>query len=284
MFYLLSFFIGLISGIFATLIAGNPQFRFHLEKFIRHLVKKPLVNTTLQTFRIFCQDGFVLLHCIVLKNSMWMTPKIPRVYFLSYGAFDRDSRAYKPFMYFRAHGMSDNRTDVTTHQLLKEFSSNIIPYAPDNPDLSIDISKNVPRRIVAIAETVNIEDEKKEVVPLNHLKKLGELYIGIDNPMPKVTTGAWWDISIISEDFGFVDKIDLVVPSNLEEKEPLGDSIDVLQMKERPPCLMDVSLDNLTWPLRLEIKDNRFKTPQKYWRLSHPRWGMAKQVKILGSK
>lgn len=280
MFYFLSFFIGLLSGIFATLIAGNPQFRFHLEKFIRHLVKKPLVNATLQTFRIFCKDGFVLLHCIVLKNSMWMTPKIPRCYFLSYGTFDRDSRAYKPFMYFRTHGMSDIRTDVTTYQLLKEFNSNVVPYAPDNPDLAVDISKSVPRRVVAIVEIVDIEDGQKEIILLNHLKKVGELHIGIDNPMPQVTPGTWWDISVISEDFGSVEKIALVIPSKLAEKEPLGDSIDVYKMKERPACLIDVSLDSLTWPLRLEIRDKRFRIPQKYWRL-HNSWQTRKNVKII---
>lgn len=269
-----------VIGILATLIAGNSQIRFQCEKFIRKVLKKPLVNATLRTFRIFCKDGFVLLHCIVLKNNMWMITKIPRVYFLSYGAFDRDSSAYKPFMFFRSRGMSDVRNDITIHQLLEEFSNNVIPYAPDNPSLSIDISKSVPRRVVSIVETVNIEDDQKEVTPLNHLKKVGELYIGIDNPMPRVMPGAWWDISIISEDFGFVDRVELIVPTNLEEKEPLGDSIDALEMKERPACLLDVSQELLTWPLRLEIRDKRFKIPQKYWNLNNY-WHKYKDVKII---
>ena len=55
MFSLLNFLLGLLSGILATLIAGNPQIRFQCEKFVRKVLKKPLVNATLRTFRIFAK-------------------------------------------------------------------------------------------------------------------------------------------------------------------------------------------------------------------------------------
>ncbi len=284
MFSVLNFILGLLSGILATLIAGNPSVRFHVEKFIRNRLRKPLVSALLRTFPIDCKDGILLLHCIELKNNMWLTYKIPSVYFLSYGTFASDSRAYKPFVYFRAHSFAGYQMDMTLNQMLKEYSDNVVPYAPDNPSLSMDISKIVPKRIVAIVEPVNLEEELKKGIPLNHLKKVGELHLGVGNPMPVISPGATWNMNIISEEFGFIDSIVMGIPENLAEQKPLGDSVEVSQMKERPPCLVDVSVDsNLTWPLRLEIIDSRFKTPQKYWRFAQPYSKSAKQVKISKS-
>jgi hypothetical protein len=282
MFSSLNFLLGLLSGILATLIAGNPYLRFRMEKSIRRTLRKPLVSASLRTFPIYCKGGILFLHCIELKNAMWLTSVIPKVYFLSYGPWAYDSHAYKPFIYFRSRGLSTVQLDVTPTQLFQEYSDNVIPYTPDNPSLSMNISKSVPLRVVVICELIEWVNRNEEEA-LNHIKIVGKLHAGVANPMPVVSPGAKWGMTIISEDFGIADNINVGVPANLEEQEPLGDSSYVLQMKERPPCLMDVSYHNLTWPLRLEIKDNRFKTPQKYWRLN-TRWGMAKQVKIRESK
>ena len=279
MFSLLNFLLGLLSGILATLIAGNPHLRFRVEKSVRRILRKPLVSASLRTFPIYCKDGILFLHCIELRNSMWLTSVIPKVYFLSYGPFAYDSHAYKPFIYFQSRGLSTVQLDVTPTQLLQEYSDNVIPYAPDNPSLSMNISKYVPRRVVVVCEPIDLSGCNQDEA-LNSVKIVGKLHAAVANPMPTVFPGATWDMTLISEEFGFVDSIDVGVPANLEEKEPLGDSIKVLEMEERPPCLMDVSLDNLTWPLRLQIKDSRFTTPQKYWRFTQPFQKLAKQVKI----
>ncbi len=274
-----NFFLGLLSGILATLIAGNPHLRFRMEKSIRRILRKPLVSALLRTFPIYCKDGILFLHCIELKNDMWLTSVIPKTYFLSYGPWTYDSHAYKPFIYFRSHGLSQSQPDVSPNQLLQEYSDNVIPYAPDNPSLSMNISKSLPLRVVVICEPVNL-CKRDQNEALNHVKIVGKLHAGVANPMPVVPPGATWGMNIISEEFGFVDNINVEVPANLEEQEPLGDSNDVLQMRERPPCLMDVGLYNLTWPLRLEIKDSRFKTPQKYWRFTQFDPKTTRQVKI----
>lgn len=68
---------------------------------------------------------------------------------------------------------------------------------------------------------------------------------------------------MISEEFGLVDNIWVGIPSNLKKLKPFGDSRDAIGAKERPLCLLDISRSGmtLTWPLRLEIQDGRFKKP-----------------------
>ena len=65
----------------------------------------------------------------------------------------------------------------------------------------------------------------------------------VANPMPKTSPGAWWDMRVISEDFGLIDMFHITIPKDLTEQEPLGDSVDVYKMKERPPCLLDLGYE-----------------------------------------
>lgn len=256
--------IGLITGIIATLIADNPQVRFHLEKAFRKLTGKALISAKLTSFTNYCDDGMFLIYCIELKNNMWLTPQIPRVYLLSEGAIDYDSHAYKPFVYFRARGMSGMKLEYTTKRLLEEYGSKIIPYTPDNPSLSLNLSRRMAYRVVIMCELIKREDAK-ESVPLNALKIVGELYAAVASPMPKTAPGAWWNMLVISEDFGLIDVFNIKIPKDLEEKEPLGDSTDVLKMHNRPPCLLDLNYDNrLTWPLRFTVNDCEIVVKSNY--------------------
>jgi len=186
---------------------------------------------------------------------MWVTPQIPRVYLLSEGALAYDSHAYKPFIYFRSRGMSGDKLEYTTKQLLEKYGSKIVPYTPDNPSLSLSLSRKMPYRVVVLCELIETDDSKQSQ-PLNALKVVGELYAAVANPMPKTVPSAWWNMRVISEDFGLIDVFKIKIPKDLEEKEPLGDSIDALKMIDRPPCLLDLGYDNsLTWPLRFTVND-----------------------------
>lgn len=260
--------IGLATGIIATLIADNQHVRFHLEKFFRKLVGKPLISATLSGFTNYCSDGMFLIYCIELKNRMWLTLQIPRVYLLSEGAIDYDSHAYKPFIYFRSRGISSDKLNHTMGQLLEEYGSKIIPYTPDNPDLGLTLSRRMPYRVVVLCELVKkdnlvMKDNTKEpqppnslevVGPLNSLKVVGELRLPVANPMPKTAPGAWWNIRVTSEDFGLIDTFHISIPKDLEEQEPLGDTAKVYEMKERPPCLLDLGYETmLTWRLRFNV-------------------------------
>lgn len=244
--------VGLVTGIIATLIADNPSVRFNLEKLFRKLIGKPLISATLTGFTNYCSDGFFLLYCIELENKMWLTSQIPRVYLLSEGTFDYDSYTYKPFIYFRARGISDS-INYTTEQLLEEYGKRIIPYTPDNPALSLTLSKWMPYRIVFLCELVKHEDSQKHP-PLNHWKIVGDLHLPISNPMPKINPGARWNIRVISEDFGLIDVFYLSIPKDLKELQPMGSSAEVYGMKERPPLLLDLGIEmQLTWRLRFNI-------------------------------
>lgn len=249
-----AFVLGLSSGVVATLIADNPQVRFHVEKALRKIAGRPLVSVSLSSFTNFCKNGLLLIHCIELKNCMWLTTAIPRVYFLSRGTFAYDAHAYKPFIYFRSHGLSGNKTDFTPNEVLKEYSNKIVAYEPDNPLLGMSISKAVPTRVVVICEAIHL-DEQTQRQPMNHLKMVGELHAAVANPMPLVSPGAWWDMRLISEDFGFIDNLHIMIPKDLAEREPLGDSVDVFKMPERPPCLIDIDYAGFTWPLRFTVND-----------------------------
>lgn len=262
MFSIGSFFLGLLSGILATLIAGNPHVRFHFEKAFRKLLRKSIISISLTSFTNFCNGGIFLIHCIEIKNNMWLTPKIPRVYFLSRGTFAYDAHAYKPFIYFRSHGLSEDRLSFTPVQLLEEYNNQIVPYAPDNPTLSMDISRTVSKRVAVICELIDL-DKRKEQKPMNHLKIIGKLHAAVANPMPTVTPSAWWRMSIISEDFGFIDSLLITIPEDLEKREPLGDTVDVMNMTERPACLMDIDYCGFTWPLRFKVNNRELKIRKK---------------------
>ena len=247
--------IGLITGIIATLLGGNPHVRFGVEKVFRKLMGKTLISATLTSFTNYCHNGMFLVYCIELKNKMWLTPRISRVYLLSEGTIDYDSHAYKPFVYFRASGMSWMKLEYTTEQLLEEYSSKIIPYTPDNPNLGLNLSRTMPYRVVVMCELIR-RDNAKESLPLNASNIVGELYAAVANPMTKTPLGAWWDMLVISEDFGLIDVFNIKIPKDLKEKESLGNSRDALKMNNRPPCLLDLNYDNkLTWPLRFTVND-----------------------------
>jgi hypothetical protein len=259
----LNFFLGLLSGILATLIADNHRVRFTVERKIRSILRTPLVKASLSMFEIQCKGGVLLLHCIELKSAMWFTPLIPQVYFLSYGPWSYDSHAYKPFIYFRYHGLFDIRTDVTPTQLLAEYGSNIIPYLPDNFGLCINLSRAVPKQVVVICESIENLRQRSHGKALNHVRIVGKLHAAVANPMPMMSPGASWNIKIISEEFGVVDNIWISIPPDLKKLKPLGESRDAYSTKERPLCLLDISRSGypLTWPLRFEIQDSRFKKP-----------------------
>lgn len=260
----LGILVGLLTGIVATLVADNPHIRFHLEKYVRNLVGKPLTSAKITSFTNYCQDGMFLIYCIELTNRMWLTPQIPKVYMLSEGAIAYDSHAYKPFIYFRSRGISGNKLNYTTQQLLDEYSSKITPYSPDSPSLSLTLSRRMPYRVVFLCELVNSENAKPGVA-LNSLKVVGDLYAAVANPMPKTMPGAWWNMRIISEDFGLIDVFNIKIPEDLKEREPLGDSIRALNMKNRPPCLLDLNYDNsLTWPLRFVVNDCQIVVKSSY--------------------
>lgn len=247
--------IGLATGIIATLIADNPQVRFNLEKFFRKLMGKPLISARLSGFPNYCSNGIFLIYCLDLKNKMWLTSQIPRVYILSEGAIDYDSHAYKPLIYFRSHGLFGMKPEYTTKQVLEEYGSRIIPYTPDNPNLGLTLSRKTPYRVVVLCELIELNNTK-EPQPLNSLKVVGELRLPVANPMPKTAPGAWWNMRVISEDFGLIDVFHITIPKDLEEQQPLGDTIDAYKMKERPPCLLDLGYENtLTWPLRFNVDD-----------------------------
>jgi hypothetical protein len=243
--------IGLAIGIIATLIADNPHVRFHSEKLFRKLIGKPLISATLSGFANYCSDGMFLIYCIELKNRMWLTPQIPRIYLLSEGAIAYDSHAYKPFIYFRSRGMSGDKLNQSMEQLLEEHGSKIIPYTPDNPDLGLILSRRMPYRVVVLCELVK---NLPVIGPLNSVKVVGELRLPVANPMPKTFPGAWWNMRVISEDFGLIDSFHISIPKDLEEQQPLGDRVEVLELKDRPPCLLDLGYEMmLTWPLRFNV-------------------------------
>ena len=272
--------IGLATGIIATLIADNPHVRFHLEKFFRKLIGKPLISATLSGFTNYCSNGIFLIYCIELKNKMWLTSQIPRVYLLSEGAIDYDSRAYKPFIYFRSRGISGDKLNQTMEQLLEEYGSKIIPYTPDNPDLSLTLSRIMPYEVVVLCELVkednlpmlemvkkdNTKEHSLKVVgPLNSLKGVGELRLPVANPMPKTSPGAWWNMRVISEDFGLIDSFHISIPKDLAEQQPLGDTVKVYEMKDRPPCLLDLGYETmLTWRLRFNVDDCEIVVKSNY--------------------
>lgn len=244
------------------------------------------------------------MYCLELGNRMWLTSQIPNVYLLSRGDIDYDARAYKPFIYFRSHGMSGNRLNQSMEQLLQEYSSRIVPYTPDNPDLGLTLSRRMPYRVVVLCELIELVQEKDETkehalqsdTPLNSAKVVGALRMPIADPMPETYPGAHWDIRVISEDFGLVDLFNIVIPEDLEERQPLGDSSDVLMMKNRPPCLLDLGPEMpVTWPLRFAVdgcqivvksnnpKEMEVKKPRKKThRLERRRISKKRETAITG--
>jgi len=297
-------FIGLVTGIIATLIAGNPYVRFNLERLFRKLIGRPLISATLTGFSNFCNDGIFLIYCVELKNKMWLTSQIPKVYLLSRGDIDYDARAYKPLIYFRSHGLSGNRLNQSMEQVLKEYGSRIVPYTPDNPALGLTLSRRMPYRVVVLCELIELVQEKNDTkehaleidAPLNSAKVVGDLRLPVADPMPETYPGAHWDIRVISEDFGLIDLFNIVIPQDLEERQPLGDSSDVLMMKNRPPCLLDLGPEMpVTWPLRFTVdgcqivvksnnpKELEIKKPRKKThRLETRRISKKRKIAITG--
>lgn len=249
--------VGLAVGVVATLIAGSPYVRFHVEKFFRKLLGRPLISATLSAFINFCSDGWLLIYCMELRNAMWLTTRIPKVYLMSRGDLEHNSYAYKPFIYFRSHGGFGIKTK-SINRLLEEYSSNIVPYMPDNPNLSLTLSKVMPYRVVFLCEFID-KAILEQNQPLNNVNIVGELRAAVANPMPLVCLGASWDIRVISEDFGLIDIFRVSIPEDLRTRQPLGDSAEVLRMTERPACLLDLGYEmmSLTWPLRFEIDNCR---------------------------
>ncbi len=251
---------GIISGIIATLIASNPNFTFHVEKAIRKVLRKPLLTVRLVTFTNFCSDGFLLIHCVEIRNNMWLNTIIPRVYCMSTGKIPYDSRAYKPFCYFRSSGLFGVRTKSTIDEVLNEYSKNIVGYTPSGFSLGINLSRGMPLRVAVICESIR-RDAYPELnishpnwKPLNHMKVVGDICAAIADPTPLIPLGSWWDLRVISEDFGEIDKFRIEIPKDLKEREPLGSTSYVLEMKERPPCLLDIGLDHFgfNWLLRFD--------------------------------
>lgn len=157
-----AFALGLSSGIIATLIADNRQARFLVEKALRKVARKPLISVSLTSFTDICKNGLFLVHCIELKNCMWLTTMVPRVYFLARGDFLYDVHAYHPFIYFRSHGFSGVSLDSTPDEVLDQYSSKIIAYAPNNPLLSVSISRVVPTDVAVICEVVRIDERTQK--------------------------------------------------------------------------------------------------------------------------
>ena len=260
MFSLLNFLLGLLSGILTTLVAGNPYVRFHTEKFIRNRLRKPLVSASPRTISVYCKHGMLFLHCIELTNRMWLTPVIPRVFCNAPTTLNW----YEPCQYFFDSTFKYFKNG-TLDEVVKGYRDCVMAYTSDDSKRRSDIFKHTPKRVVVIVEPVNLEEKEGKDTPLNHIKKVGELHLGSRNLMPVLPSGYEWNMAIISEEFGLIDTIHLRIPANIEERWPLRDSHDVLKMKERPLTLMDVGVVNLTWPLRLEIQDSRFKTTYLQW-------------------
>lgn len=255
--------LGLLTGIIATLVADNPQVRFYFEKFIRKCLGQPLVTVQLTGFPNYCHDGMLMVFCLEIKNKMWFTSQIPRVYLLASGMFEYDSRAYKPLLYFRSHGLYGFRIEQSLDDVLNEYQSSIIPYSQDQPNLGLTLSRKSWYRVAVLCEMIKYtDDENSRFMNTGHM--LGELRIPIANPMPSTKPGAWWDINLISEDFGLIDIFHVKIPDNLEEEQSLGDRHTVFQMKERAACFLDLGLENmLTWPLRLVIDDASISVKQE---------------------
>ena len=257
------FITGLLSGVLASLLAGNSNMRFYVEAFVRRRLGRPLVSVKLVSFTHYCRDGLLLVHAIELRSCMWFTPSIPRVYLLSRGAIDYDAHAYKPFVYFRSRGLSQDKLDYTPSEAMAECGSKVVPYSPDDPSLSLTISRTVPIRIAFICEAIDLQGRHVET-PMNHLKVVGKLHAAVANPMPEVKPGSWWNTSIVSEEFGFIDGLHVTVPEDLLDREPLGDRADVLDTPNRPACLMVLDFGGYNWPVRFIVNDCELVVKKNY--------------------
>ncbi|MCP3683581.1 MAG: hypothetical protein GY861_12915 [bacterium] len=250
----LNLLIAFIIGVIATLIAGNPLIRFHFERVVRRLFGKPLISVALINFTTNCEDGMFVVHCVELKNKMWLTTEIPRVYLLRTGFPSGLDRTFRPLLYHREQGMSQSRFDCTLSQVLNEYGNKIFLFEPDNQNLVISVSRNARKRVAIIVETI-ANDIIDTSTALNSQHPVGELYATICNPMPRVIPGDQWGLSIISETYGHIDFFDISIPENLADIESLGDSLEAMKMVNRPPCFLDIEPTKLTWPLRFSIND-----------------------------
>ncbi len=72
---------------------------------------------------------------------------------MSRGDLEHNSHVYKPFIYFRSHSGFGIKTK-SIKQLLEEYSSSIVPYTPDSPNLSLTLSKVMPYRVVCFCASL----------------------------------------------------------------------------------------------------------------------------------
>lgn len=245
----LNFVLGFLGGVLVTLTIGNSYVRFHIEKFIRNIIKRPSIFASLRTVQISCENGMLFLHCIELKNRMWFTPIIPNAFCNTPTTLNW----YDPLEYFFDPTFKLYKKGKI-NEVFKGLVDCATTYTSNSLKRSLNIYRHTPRKVIVIAEPLNLEKEitGPDFVPLNHIKKVGDLHLGTRNFLPVLSPGHEVKMSICSEQFGFIDQIGLKIPANLKDQEPLGDS-KVLRKKERPPVLADVGVLNLTWPLRLEI-------------------------------
>jgi hypothetical protein len=249
------FIVGVASGIFAALIAGNGHIRFLVENSFRKLIGKPIVSIRMVTIKKHCKDGQFLTHCLELTNMMWFCPVIPNIYLISRGHIPHDSHAYVPSFHFKSHGMNHfEKRD--TKSVLNDISEKIIPRTPGNSSLGFNLRRGLPIRIVLLCERIQ-HDQQKDINALNEKHILGDLYIAVTNPMHKTAIGVNWFTSIVSEDLGYIDGFKIEIPKELAGLKALGSSADIHKKTVRYPCLSDVGVLGLTWPLRFVIDDLR---------------------------
>ncbi|MGD9224630.1 MAG: hypothetical protein PVH22_15360, partial [Desulfobacteraceae bacterium] len=240
---------------FAALIAGNVHIRFLVENSFRKLIGKPIVSIRLVTIKKHCKDGQFLTHCLELTNMMWFCPVIPNIYLISQGQIPYESQAYVPSFHFKSHGMNHfEKRD--TKSALKDISEKIIPRTPGNSSLGFNLRRGLPIRVVLLCERIH-QNQHKDINSLNEQHILGDLYIAVTNPMYKTALGVIWFTSIVSEDLGYIDGFKIEIPKELAGLKALGSSADIHKKPVRHPCLSDVGVLGLTWPLRFVIDDLR---------------------------
>ncbi len=259
--------LGLITGIIATLLADNSRVRFSAEKLLRKLLGKPLISVTLSAFLNSCSDGDLLIYCFELKNTMWLTSHISKVYMKSYGDIPGDSYAYKPLIYFRSNSYFGFKKG-TMQQVISEYSNCILPYTPDNPNMALALSQEMPISVVIISELIphiQANDHKNNAARAVMLKQgVGELRLAVPGSMPKITPGASWYLQVISEDFGFIDRFHIIVPKDLESQKPLKNLRALYKMEKREAYLCDLGYEiSLRWPLRFNIDGRKITVINK---------------------
>jgi hypothetical protein len=165
-----TFLIGLITGIIATLIAGNPLVRFKVEKFIRDKLGIPLIFVLLSTKEILCNDGLLLLHGIKIINRMWFTPKLTKCFCNAPTTLNwRENCNYFGDVTFKLYQPKG------VDEVLKDYLRCNMERTTDPGRRALDIPKIIGRTVEVITEPVDLQNEFKNQIPLNHVKKVGPL-------------------------------------------------------------------------------------------------------------